>query len=130
MLDGFTEFCEVTYQKYEETLHMILREGEKLGILIIMTVDSFSGICISMRLSELFKTKICFYMKETYSYTEALNVMQIPVLPQQGIPGRGITFYGGKILEFQTALAVKEKNDYKRQERIKQMLERETYSAR
>ena len=130
VLDGFTEFCEVTYQKYEETLHMILREGEKLGILIIMTVDSFSGICISMRLSELFKTKICFYMKETYSYTEALNVMQIPVLPQQGIPGRGITFYRGKILEFQTALAVKEKNDYKRQERIKQMLEREIYSAR
>ncbi len=122
VLDGFTEFSEATYQKYEENLHQILREGEKVGILMVMTVDSFSSMCISMRLSEFFKTKICFYMKETYSYTEALNVMQIPVLPKQGIPGRGIAFYGERILEFQTALAVEEKNDYKRHEKIKEVL--------
>lgn len=122
VLDGFAEFSETTYQKYEEVLYQILREGEKLGILIIMTTDSFSSMRISMRLSELFKTKICFYMKDTYAYTEVFDVMKLPVLPQSGIPGRGIAYYGERILEFQTALAAEEQNDYKRQEKIKQIL--------
>ena len=112
------------YQKYEDILYQILREGEKLGILMIITVESFSGMNISMRLSDLLKTRICFYMKDTYSYTEAFNIIQIPVLPKKGIPGRGIAYYGERILEFQTALAVKEQNDYRRQEKIRQILDR------
>lgn len=124
VLDGFEEFCTVTYQKYEDILYQILREGEKLGILMIITVESFSGMNISMRLSDLLKTKICFYMKDTYSYAEAFNIIQIPVLPKKGIPGRGIAYYGERILEFQTALAVKEQNDYRRQEKIRQILDR------
>ena len=111
-------------QKYEDILYQILREGEKLGILMIITVESFSGMNISMRLSDLLKTRICFYMKDTYSYTEAFNIIQIPVLPKKGIPGRGIAYYGERILEFQTALAVKEQNDYRRQEKIRQILDR------
>ncbi|MBN2927540.1 MAG: hypothetical protein JTJ12_08960, partial [Eubacterium sp.] len=124
VLDGFEEFCTVTYQKYEDILYQILREGEKLGILMIITVESFSGMNISMRLSDLLKTRICFYMKDTYSYTEAFNIIQIPVLPKKGIPGRGIAYYGERILEFQTALAVKDQNDYRRQEKIRQILDR------
>lgn len=124
VLDGFAEFSEATYQKYEDILYQILREGEKLGILIMMTTDSFSSMRIPMRLSELFKTKICFYMKDTYSYTEVFDVIKVPVLPQTGIPGRGIAYYGERILEFQTALAVEEQNDYKRQEKIKQILDK------
>lgn len=124
VLDGFEEFCTVTYQKYEDILYQILREGEKLGILMIITVESFSGMNISMRLSDLLKTRICFYMKDTYSYTEAFNIIQIPVLPKKGIPGRGIAYYEERILEFQTALAVKEQNDYRRQEKIRQILDR------
>ena len=124
VLDGFEEFCTVTYQKYEDILYQILREGEKLGILMIITIESFSGMNISMRLSDLLKTRICFYMKDTYSYTEAFNIIQIPVLPKKGIPGRGIAYYGEQILEFQTALAVKEQNDYRRQEKIRQILDR------
>lgn len=87
VLDGFEEFCTVTYQKYEDILYQILREGEKLGILMIITVESFSGMNISMRLSDLLKTRICFYMKDTYSYTEAFNIIQIPVLPKREYQG-------------------------------------------
>lgn len=50
VLDGFEEFCTVTYQKYEDILYQILREGEKLGILMIITIESFSGMNISRRL--------------------------------------------------------------------------------
>ncbi len=122
ILDGFAEFCEETYQKYEDELYFILREGEKLGVIIVMSIEAFSGMHISMRLSELFKTKICLYMKDVYAYTEAFDIIQIPVLPQKGIPGRGIAYYGEKLLEFQTALAVEEKNDYERQEKITERL--------
>ena len=51
VLDGFEEFCTVTYQKYEDILYQILREGEKLGILMIITVESFSGMNISMEIT-------------------------------------------------------------------------------
>lgn len=63
---------------------------------------------ISMRLSDLLKTRICFYMKDTYSYAEAFNIIQIHHLSAKKGPGRGIAYYGERILEFQTALAVKE----------------------
>ena len=124
ILDGFIEFSEATYQKYEEELYFILREGEKLGVIFIITTESFSGLYVPLRLSELFKTKICFYMKDTYAYTEAFDVMRIPVFPKKGVAGRGIACYGEKVLEFQTALAVEASNDYERQERIKESLKR------
>lgn len=63
-------------------------------------------------------------MKDTYSYAEVFDVIKVPVLPQTGIPGRGIAYYGERILEFQTALAVEEQNDYKRKEKIKQILDK------
>lgn len=122
ILDGFTEFCEETYHRYEEDLYFILREGEKLGVLVIMTVESFSSMHISMRLAEFLKTRICFHMKDTYAYIEAFDVIQVPVLPEKGIAGRGITYYGEKLLEFQTALVVAACNDYERQEKIIELL--------
>ena len=125
ILDGFVEFSEETYQRYEEDLYFILREGEKLGVLLIISVESFSSMHISMRLSELFKTKICFYMKDTYAYTEVFDVIQIPILPKKGIAGRGIACYGEKLLEFQTALAIEARDDYERQEKIMALLDRE-----
>lgn len=125
ILDGFADFSEETCQKYEEDLYYILREGEKLGVIVIVTVESFSGMHISLRLSELFKTKICFYMRDTYAYTEAFDIMQIPVLPKKGVAGRGLAYYGESILEFQTALAVRKENDYERQEMITELLKKQ-----
>ena len=124
ILDGFADFSEETCQKYEEDLYFILREGEKLGVIVMVTLESFSGMHISLRLSELFKTKICFYMKDTYAYTEAFDTMQIPVMPKKGVAGRGLAYYGENILEFQIALAVREKNDYERQEMIVKLLKK------
>lgn len=122
VLDGFTEFCEETYHRYEEELYFILREGEKLGVLVIVTVESFSSMHMSMRLSEFFKTRICFYMKDTYAYIEAFDVIKVPVTPKKGVSGRGIAYYGDNILEFQTALVTESRNDYERQEKIMELL--------
>ena len=122
ILDGYVEFCEATYQRYEESLYLILREGEKLGIKVMISIESFSGIYISTRIAELFKTKICLYMKDKYAYTEAFDMMHISVFPKAGVPGRGIACCGERILEFQTALAVNIHNDYERQEKIKELL--------
>ena len=123
-MDGFVEFCEETYQRYDDSLYLILREGEKLGIKVMISIESFSGMYISMRIAELFKTKICLYMKDKYAYTEVFDVIQISVFPKAEIPGRGIAYYGERILEFQTALALNVHNDYERREKIKEMLEK------
>lgn len=125
ILDGFVEFCEETYQRYEEDLYFILREGEKLGVLVVISVESFSSMHISMRLSELFKTRICFYLKDTYAYTEVFDVVQIPVFPKKGVAGRGIAYCGDKLLEFQAALVTEAQNDYERQEKILKLLNTE-----
>ena len=122
ILDGFVEFCEATYQRYDESLYLILREGEKLGIKVMISVESFSGMYISMRTAEFFKTKICLYMKDKYAYTDVFDVIQISVFPKAEVPGRGIAYYGERILEFQTALALNVHNDYERQEKIKEVL--------
>ena len=63
-------------------------------------------------------------MKDTYAYTEAFDTMQIPVMPKKGVAGRGLAYYGENILEFQIALAVREKNDYERQEMIVKLLKK------
>ena len=122
VLDGFMEFCEMTYQRYEDFLYSILREGEKLGVIIVISVESFSSMHISMRLSELFKTKICLYMKDSYAYAEAFDIIRSPILPKKGVAGRGVAYYQERILEFQTALVVRAENDYVRQEIIKRKL--------
>lgn len=44
--------------------------------------------------------------------------------PKAEIPGRGIAYYGERILEFQTALALNVHNDYERREKIKEVLNR------
>ena len=124
IVDGFVEFCEETYQRYDDSLYLILREGEKLGIKVMISIESFSGMYISMRIAELFKTKICLYMKDKYAYTEVFDVIQISVFPKAEIPGRGIAYYGERILEFQTALALNVHNDYERREKIKEVLNR------
>lgn len=56
-------------------------------------------------------------MKDKYAYTEVFDVIQISVFPKAEIPGRGIAYYGERILEFQTALALNVHNDYERRER-------------
>lgn len=122
VLDGFMEFCEMTYQRYEDFLYSILREGEKLGVIMVISVESFSSMHISMRLSELFKTKICLYMKDSYAYAEAFDIIRSPILPKKGVAGRGVAYYKERILEFQTALVAKAENDYVRQEIIKRKL--------
>ena len=44
--------------------------------------------------------------------------MQIDVLPEGGVKGRGLAYYGTRILEYQTALAVEAENNYQRMEKI------------
>ena len=56
----------------------------------MISIESFSGMYISMRIAELFKTKICLYMKDKYAYTEVFDVIQISVFPKAEIPGRGM----------------------------------------
>ena len=50
IVDGFVEFCEETYQRYDDSLYLILREGEKLGIKVMISIESFSGMYISATL--------------------------------------------------------------------------------
>ena len=58
-------------------------------------------------------------MQDKYAYGDYLHNMQIEVLPESGVKGRGLAYYGNRILEYQTALALEAENDYERMEKIR-----------
>jgi S-DNA-T family DNA segregation ATPase FtsK/SpoIIIE len=47
--------------------------------------------------------------------------MQFDILPEAGIKGRGLAYVDGRILEYQTALAVQADNDYQRMDKIREI---------
>ena len=57
-------------------------------------------------------------MGDKFQYMDLLHTMQIEVLPETGVKGRGLVKQGDVVLEYQTALAVKAEDDYSRIEKI------------
>lgn len=118
VIDNFAGFQERTEQKYEKILLRLTKEGEAIGINLIMTCGNPSMAELPTRIGENIKTILCLEMKDIYSYAEAFHVIQVPFLPERGIKGRGLAMIQDRILEFQTALCIDTADDYGRLEKI------------
>jgi len=99
IINNFENFTEIFQDKYLNILNKITREGEKYGIIFIITVNNSNGI--NYRLSQNFKQNICLKMKDIYDYKEILatNSSLIPA----DYKGRGIVKINKECFEFQTA---------------------------
>ena len=113
-IDNFASFNEKTGGTLYDILIRLCKEGANAGITLFVSCGGFSSNELPVRLSEFFKTAFCLELKEKYSYAEVLGSLNIDVIPEKGIPGRGIVWVGERILEFHTALAVKSTDDYER----------------
>lgn len=120
-IDNYGTFKEKTKEAYEEDLIRLSKEGINHGIFLVVSGKSFGMADITSRVGENIKTVLCLAMADKFAYADLLHSMQISVLPEEGIKGRGLAWYGKRILEYQTALAFAAENDYQRQEQIEKL---------
>lgn len=117
-IDNVGAFNEKTDEKYLEDLITLSKEGVSQGIYLVLSGGGFGSRDIPTRVAENIKTSITTEMVDKYSYSEIIHVSGFDVLPESGIKGRGLAAYGGRALEYQTALAVEAEDDYSRSEFI------------
>lgn len=122
-VDNYDSFKEKTNQIYEDQMIRLSKEGVNLGIFLIISGAGFGYADITTRVGENLDTVFCLSLADKGEYGQALHNMKIEVMPEIGIKGRGLAYYGSEILEYQAALAVKAENDYQRMEIIQRLCE-------
>ncbi len=113
-IDNYSAFKEKTEEMYEERIIQLSREGINHGIYLIVSGAGFGMSDITTRVADNIKTVLCLSLQDRYAYGDLLHSMQIEVMPEKDVKGRGLAYYGKRILEYQTALAVEAENDYAR----------------
>ena len=124
VIDNFASFREKTDDKYEDVIRRIAKEGIGYGIYLLITAGGFGISEIPSRLADCFRTTICLEMSDIYQYSEVMRVVKVPVCPEANIKGRGLVYYGDKIIEFQTALACEGESIFERNSQIRERIER------
>lgn len=118
VIDNYSVFREKTKERYDSILTTLSKEGVNQGIYMILTASGFGTNEIPNRVGENIKNVVCLEMADKYAYADALHTMKFSILPEANVKGRGLVSYGNQILEFQTALALRARDDYQRMERI------------
>ncbi len=120
-VDNYGAFKEKAGEIYDEQMITLSKEGISLGIFLIVSGSTVSYMDISSRLIENFETSVALSMQDKSGYADVLHTMNFDVMPESGIKGRGLAFYGNSILEYQTALCLEADNDYERLDKIKEL---------
>lgn len=118
VIDNYGAFHEKTNGKFDDMVVTIANEGVNHGIYLVLTGSGFGISDIPRAVKKNIKTILCLEMADKSSYGDILQTLQIQVFPETGVKGRGIAPCAGRILEFQTALALRAKDDYERMEYI------------
>ena len=96
IINGFESFNEM-YPEFADELVLLTREGQKYGIIFIVTVSATNNI--RMKVSQNFNEKIMLQMNEEFDYRQILGRTEL--VPNK-IMGRGL-IKRDNIYEFQSA---------------------------
>lgn len=110
IIDNFYELNKILKDGQQELLIKLAAEGLTLGIYLILSAAAPGET--GGRLYEKIKTTIALEMSDRFQYGDILRQYHIPVFPKANQKGRGLCRVQGKILEFQTALALEEQEDH------------------
>ncbi|MGN1318655.1 MAG: type VII secretion protein EssC [Lachnospirales bacterium] len=114
IIDNFAAFIEL-YQSYENELIKLSREGGNYGIYLVITSASVNAV--KRRIAENIKMVYTLQLNDVYDYASIIGRTE-GVYPEN-VKGRGLVRIGS-VLEFHTALAVKEVNEAERVKLIKE----------
>lgn len=123
-IDNYSSFKNKTNGAYEDIILQLSKDGVSYGIFLVVTAGGFNSMELSTRIGENFRTVVCLELADKFQYGDAMHTMKIETLPEVNIKGRGLARIGEALLEFQTALAVNEGDDFKRMEMIESVAER------
>ena len=118
VIDQYPAFAERTNQIYDNQIMEIAKEGSNNGIFLCITANGIGSGELSSKLADCLQGVFCLQMNDRYQYADILKVSRVSRLPEEGIKGRGLLSMHGEILEFQTAVALEAKDDYRRAEEI------------
>ena len=117
VLDNFTAFYE-NYDKYDDDLALITREGVSYGIYTVITTNNSGDL--RSRLRQNFNTGIGLQMPDRFEY-EAVIGERTEIIPEGKTPGRGLIKAPAPV-EFQVALPVKETEGLSQAQSIKKAI--------
>lgn len=123
IIDNVSAFNEKTEEAYVDDLVMLSKEGVSHGIYLLVTGATIGTADIPSRAAENIKTFLTTEMADKYAYGDVLHTVSFDVIPEANIKGRGLAYYGNRILEYQTALACEAEDDYQRIKKIDMLCE-------
>ena len=124
VIDNYGSFHEKTGEAYEAIMSRIVKEGNGYGVFLLVSAGGVGMQEMPSRMAENFRTGIALEMPDQFAYADVLHVVKPPVLPESRVKGRGLMYYGERILEFQTALAARAEGAPERNDLIKAAVEK------
>ncbi|MBQ2641201.1 MAG: type VII secretion protein EssC, partial [Lachnospiraceae bacterium] len=122
-IDNYAGFREKTEYAYDERMMQFTRDCNACGIYFLISSAGFNKDEIPNRMHDNIHYTLSLEMMDQFAYADVLGVMRVPMLPESGIPGRGLASVSGAILEFQMAVAVDAGDDYQRSEYLQKECE-------
>lgn len=117
MIDNVTAFREY-YPEYDSEILMLSREGQSVGINLIVTGIQTNSL--NSRMLSNYGNRIALHCNEKDEYSNLLSRCQIE---PKDIPGRGLVMIDKTVLEFQTALPVDGAKELERNKNIQKLIE-------
>ncbi len=117
IVDNFTAFYE-NYDRYDDDLAVITREGVSYGIYTVITANASGDL--RSRLRQNFNTGIALQMPDRFEY-EAVIGDHTEIVPEGRTSGRGLIKAPSPV-EFQVALPVRESEGLSQAQSIKKSL--------
>lgn len=118
VLDDMENFREQTKDAYLDRLYHLMRDSNRLGIYYFFTAGSFGLRGIPSHFREGIRECIALSLSDKFQYEDVFRKAKIHFLPASN-KGRGVALVNGEALELQVALPLKEKEDYKRNQKLK-----------
>lgn len=119
VIDHYAGFQEKTDGRFDSEILRVAREGAGCGIFLAVSAAGTGSGGLPVRIGEQIRTVIALELGDPFKYAEVLKTARAEVLPEIGVKGRGVSYADGRLLEFQTALAVRTDDIYEMQEQIK-----------
>lgn len=121
VIDNYGNFRQKSLEQYDAVLSKIAKEGINYGILLILTAGGLGMSELPNRMAENIRMLYTLELNDKFAYAELLRESQIEIMPETNVKGRGLAKAGEKILEYQTALALKAEDDLDRMEKISEV---------
>ncbi|MDO5131589.1 MAG: type VII secretion protein EssC, partial [Eubacteriales bacterium] len=123
-IDNYAGFREKTGGAYDERMMQLTRDCNACGIYFLLSAAGYNKDEIPNRMHDNIHYTIALEMLDQFAYGDVLGVMRVQLLPENGIPGRGLVPVSGGILEFQMAVAADAGDDYQRGELLEDRFRR------